>query len=327
MSAALVASKILFRCGLLTTCALPLLVSADQPTPIPRIGVLNPQSAAQFEEYLRLGLRELGYAEGQNISIEWRRGATSNEDIRAQATDLGRLNADLIVTIGSPATRAALEATTKAVVMQVGDPVLGGFAASLRQPGGRATGVSMQTGDLNGKRLDLLHQLAPRLRRVALLTNDANPVGQRERPEFQSAARALNIELLFISAKADAEVDAALQFFRLSSADGVLISPDLTWLANKAKVARAVREARIPAMFPYREYHESGALMSYSVDEKEVFRRMATYVDKILKGANPAELPIEQISTYELIIDLRLAREMRIQVPQELLYRANKVIR
>ena len=327
MSAALAALRILSRCGLLATCALPLLVTADQPTPIPRIGVLDPQRAAQFEEYLRLGLRELGYAEGQNIIIEWRRGATSHEDILAQATDLGRLNVDLIVTIGSPATRAALEATTKAVVMQVGDPVLGGFAASLRQPGGRATGVSIQTGDLNRKRLDLLHQLAPRLRRVALLTNDANPVGQRERPEFQGAARALNIKLLSISAKADAEIDAALQSFRLSSADGVLISPDLTWLANKAKVARAVREARIPAMFPYREYHESGALMSYSVDEKEVFRRMATYVDKILKGANPAGLPIEQISTYELIIDLRIAREMRIQVPQELLYRANEVIR
>lgn len=105
-----------------------------------------------------------------------------------------------------------------------------------------------------------------------------------------------------------------------------MITPDLTWLANRVKVARAVREARIPAVFPYREYHESGVLLSYSVDEKEVFRRMATYVDKILKGANPAELPIEQISTYELVIDLRVAREMHIQVPQELLYRASEVI-
>lgn len=325
MSAVQTALRILFTCGLLA-CALPLLVTAEQPASIPRIGVLNPQSAVQFEEYLRLGLRELGYAEGRNIIIEWRRGATSQEDIRAQATDLGRLNVDLIVTIGSPATRAALEATTKAVVIQVGDPVLGGFAASLRRPGGRATGVSIQTGDLNRKRLDFLHQLAPRARRIACLTNDANPVGQRERPEFQSAARALNIKLLFISAKTDAEIDAALESFRVSAADGVVITPDLTWLANRVKVARAVREARIPAVFPYREYHESGVLLSYSVDEKEVFRRMATYVDKILKGANPAELPIEQISTYELVIDLRVAREMHIQVPQELLYRASEVI-
>ena len=161
---------------------------------------------------------------------------------------------------------------------------------------------------------------------MAVLTNDANPVGQRERPEFQSAARGVNIELLFISAKNDGEMDAALQSFRVSAADGVVISPDLTWLANKAKVARAVRETRIPAVFPYREYHESGAVLSYSVDEKVAFRRIATYVDKILKGANPAELPIEQISTYELIIDPWIAREMRIQVPQELLYRANHVM-
>ena len=327
MSAAPAALRILFRFGLLASCALPLLGTADQSAPIPRIGVLNPQSAVQFEEYLRLGLRELGYAEGQNIIIEWRRGATNREDIRAQATDLGRLNVDLIVTIGSPATRAALEATTRPVVMQSGDPVLGGFAASLSRPGGRATGVSAQTPDLNRKRLDLLHQLAPRARRIASFTNDANPLGQLERPEFERAARALNMKLLFIGAKDDAEIDAALQSFRVSAVDGVLIGPDLTWLASKAKVARAVREARIPAVFPYREYHESGALLSYSIDEKQAFRRMAAYVDKILRGANPAELPIEQISTYELIIDLRIAREMHIQVPQELLYRANEVIR
>src|SRR5215470_9018332 len=152
--------RFLFSCELLlAVSAVPLLTSAEQSS-TPRIGVLNPQSAAQFEEYLRLGLREVGYGEGQNIIIEWRRGATTHEDIIAQARDLTRLNVDLIVTIGSPATRAALEATTKPVVMQTGNPVLGGFAASLRRPGGRATGVSIQTTDLNQKRLDLLHQLA-----------------------------------------------------------------------------------------------------------------------------------------------------------------------
>ena len=326
MSNALARSRFLLTCGLLALSMVPLLTSAERPS-IPRIGVLNPQSAAEFEEYLRLGLRELGYAEGQNIIIEWRRGATSHEDIRVQATDLGRLNVDLIVTIGSPATRAALEGTTKPVVMQIGDPVLGGFAASLSRPGGRATGVSIQTPDLNRKRLDLLHQLAPRARRVVCLTNPANPLGLRERPEFLSAAQALNMKLVFIDAKDDAEIDAALQSFRVSAADAVMVSPDLTWLASKAKVARAVREARVPAVFPYREYHEVGALLSYSVDEKQAFQRMATYVDKVLKGANPAELPIDQISTYEMIIDLRIAREMHIQVPQELLYRANEVIR
>ena len=301
-------------------------MSAEQPAPIPRIGVLNPQSASQFEEYLVRGLREVGYTQGQNIVIEWRRGAASPEEIRVQAADLAKLNVDLIVAIGSPATRAALDVTTKSVVMQVGDPVLAGFAINLARPGGRATGVSTQTTELNRKRLELLRQLVPRARQVVCLINSSNLATAPELQEMHDAARALGVKLQTISASNDAEIDAALRSLRQSAPAGVVVMADLTLLANKSKLARGIRDARIPAVFPYREYHDVGVLISYSPNQKEVFRRTAAYVDRILKGANPAELPIEQISTYEVVVDLRVAREMHIKIPQELLYRANEVI-
>jgi putative ABC transport system substrate-binding protein len=144
---------------------------------------------------------------------------------------------------------------------------------------------------------------------------------------MEKGARALGVKLLMISASNDAEIDAALQALRQTTADGVVVSADLTWLANRAKVARAVREAKLPTVFPFREFHEFGALISYSPNQAEAYHRLATYVDRVLKGANPAELPIEQISTYEVVVDLRIAREMHIKVPQELLYRADQVIR
>jgi ABC-type uncharacterized transport system substrate-binding protein len=321
-----IALRALFTCGVLSTIVTALPVSAVQPT-IARIGVLDPQSAVQFEEYLRGGLRELGYAEGQNIIIEWRRGAKTQEEMHAQAADLAKANVDLIVTMGSPATRAALQSTTKPVAMLVGDPVLAGFAKSFAHPGGRATGVSIQTTDLNRKRLELLRQVVPRARRVVYLLNLSNPLAAHENAEMEKGARALGVQLLMISASNDAEIDAALQSLRQTTADGVVVSADLTWLANRAKVARAVREAKLPTVFPFREFHEFGALISYSPNQAEAYHRLATYVDRVLKGASPSELPIEQISTYQVVVDLRIAREMHIKVPQELLYRADEVIR
>jgi len=319
--------RVLLAFGLFHTGAVPLSGAADQVLHIPRIGVLNPEGASQFEEYLRKGLRDLDYTEGQSIEVEWRRGAKNPAEMRTQATDLAKSNVDLIVTMGSPATCAAVDTTTKPVVMMSGDPVIAGFAVSLARPGGRATGVSIQSTDLNRKRLELLRQLAPRARRVVYLTNLSNPLTASALAELEKGRQALGVKLVTLSASNDAQIEGALHSMKESMADGVVVSADLTLLANGAKVARAVREAKLPAVFPYREYHEFGALMSYSPNEMEVFRRMAIYVDRILKGANPAELPIEQISTYEVVIDLRIAREMHIKVPQELLYRADDVLR
>jgi putative ABC transport system substrate-binding protein len=292
-----------------------------------RIGVLNPQGVpTSIEDALRHGLRKVGHVEGRNLVIEWRRNAANRDEMHTQATDLAASRVDLIVAIGSPATRAALDATTTPVVFSSGDPVGGGFAASLARPGGMATGVSIQTTDLNRKRLELVHQLEPHARRVAYLFNNANPLMAPDLAEIEAGARALGVTLVPLGATTDAEIDRMLDALRQRPVDAVVVSGDFTLLASKANITRAVREAKLPAVFPYREYHESGALMSYAPDMEEVMYRIATYVDRILRGARPGELPIEQISTYELMIDLRVARFMHLRVPQELIVRANAVV-
>ena len=265
--------------------------------------------------------------EGKNITIEWRRGVGTQEETRLQAIDLVASKVDLIVSFGSPATRAALDTGATPVVFLVGDPVGAGFAVSLARPGGKGTGVSTQTTELNRKRLEILRQLSPRAQRFLYLGNYSNPIAARDLAEMEKGARALGIKLVSLSAQNSAEIEVELQAIRQRSGDAVVVSADTTLLVNKAKIASAIREAKLPAIFPFREYHEVGALMSYSPNMDETMYRLATYVDRILRGANPAEQPIEQISTYELIIDLRIAREMRIPVPQELLLRANDVIR
>ena len=240
---------------------------------------------------------------------------------------MAKLEVDLIVTMGSPATRAALDATRKPVVFIVGDPVATGFAASLAKPGGNATGVSVLSTELDRKRLELLRELAPRARRIAYLTNASNPSAAHDLAEVQNAARALRLQLLPLSAQTAAEIDAALKELSHGKADGLIVSPDLGLFAYRGKIAKAVREARIPAMFPFREYHDVGVLVSYGPDPPSAMRRAARYVDRILRGDKPAELPIEQISKYEMIIDLRVAREMHIDVPEALVLRADEVIR
>jgi putative ABC transport system substrate-binding protein len=303
-------------------------VHADEP-PIPRIGALVlPLATSPFEEGLRDGLRELGYIEGKNIVIEWRRSGVTNEELRLLAADLTRSKVQVIVVYGTPATRAVLEATTTIpVVFGSGAPVESGLAASLARPGGNATGVSVIITELTEKRLELLHQVAPRARRIAYLTNSSNPIAAAQLDAALKAARTLGLELLTLDARNADELDTVLGAMVRSQANGVLIGADPLLDASRSKIAAAVRKARLPAISPFREYHDEGVLLSYGTNQAEVGRKMAVYVDKILKGAKPSELPIEQMSKYDLIIDLRVAREMGIHVPQELLLRADEVIR
>jgi putative ABC transport system substrate-binding protein len=300
---------------------------ADPSPHVARIGILNPQTAsASMEEALRRGLAQLGYMEGKNLVLEWRRSAGAQHEIQALATDLVRAKIDLIIAMGSPATRAALDATTKPVVFLVGDPVASGFAASLGRPGGRATGVSVVYTELITKHVELLHELVPRARRIIVLTNLSNPGTPPAHEHLQQAARALGMQLITLSAANAAEMDAAIQAIPKSSGDAVLVSGDLLALANRDKIARAVRKAHLPAMFPFKQYHEAGVLMSYGPNYDAAMGQMASYVDRILKGARPAELPIEQVSKYELVLDLRIARELGIEVPQSILVRADELI-
>jgi putative ABC transport system substrate-binding protein len=312
----------------LAAALLSLPAAAGQPPTVARIGVLNPQTAsASLEDALRQGLSQLGYVEGKNIVIEWRRAADTPEAMRALATDLANSRVDLIVAMGSPATRAALDATTTPIVFFVGDPVASHFAVSLARPGGNATGVSVVYTELITKHLELLRELVPKARRIIVLTNLSNPGAPPGQQKLQQAAAKLGVQLQTLTASNAAEIDVAIRSISHKSGDAVLVSGDLFFLANRNKIAQAVRKARLPAMFPFKQYHEAGVLMSYGPDYDAGMSQVATYVDRILKGAKPSELPIEQVSKYELVVNLRLARELGIEIPQSILVRADEVIR
>jgi putative ABC transport system substrate-binding protein len=309
--------------------ALLLGAAADSAAPAdpPRIGFLT-RGPGPVQEGFHQGLRELGYVEGKNILIDWRFGETGQE-LRALAEALVKGKVEVIVATSTPAARAAMQgtATIPVVFAAVGDPVASGFAASLARPGRNGTGVSIVATELTAKRLEFLHQLAPKARRITCLVNLSNPIAARILEETEIAARTLGVRLQTLDARNGRELDALLQTLEKNPPEAVLVEGDGLYLANKGKVAAVVRKARIPAIFPYDDFHEHGALMSYGPSLREAGRLAAGYVDKILKGANPSELPIQQISRFELIIDLRLARELGIDVPRALLARADRVIK
>lgn len=292
-----------------------------------RIGALTPLELTSPKEGLWQGLAELGYVEGRNLIID-RRRAESSDGLRSAAAGLVRSKVDLIVAFGTQAARAALSVTaTIPVVFLSGDPVATGLAESLAHPGGNASGVSTLSSDLMAKRLELLQQVAPHVRRLILLGNPSSPLHPGVLKEALKAGKALRVQVVAVDARSEAELDEALRELRHRMSDGFMVTSDLLFLTNRAKVAAAVARARLPGMFPWREYHDVGVLMSYGSSTREMGRLAATYVDKILKGAKPADLPIQQSSKYDLIIDLRVARALGLKVSQGLLLRADEVIR
>ena len=299
---------------------------ADQLS-IPHIGVMTGGAWSSVEEGLRDGLHELGYIDGKSIVIEWRRSLGTDKELRSLASELASAKVELIVVFSTPAARAVLQTTTVPVVFGVGDPVGSGLAASVVHPGGRSTGVSMLMPEMVSKRVQLLRQVAPGIRRIVFLMNSSNPLNVPMLEEAQRAAQALSVELVALDARNADEIDAALRAMPRGAADGVVVSPDLLFVQNKTRIAQAVRKAKLSAIFPFKEYHDDRVLMSYGANTRESARKVTVYVDRILKGAKPSELPIEQMSKYELIIDLRVARAMGIHVPQDLLLRADEVIR
>ena len=294
---------------------------------IPAIGYLTLNTeGTQTEQGFREKLRELGYSEGSNIVIEWRHG--KQVQLAVLASELVQKGVDLIVTTGTSAARAAFEATaTVPIVFLSGAPVSAGLAISIAHPGRNATGLSILSSELYPKRVEYLHLVAPRARRMAYIMNPANPIATSQLEAVQRAARKLGLQVLRFDVRDPDELDAALLAIARSKANTVLIGGDAYIYSNMAKVAQAVRKAKLPAISPYADSSSDGVLMSYGVNTREAGRKMAVYADKILKGVKPADLPIEEISTYRLIIDLRVARELGIKVPQELLFRADEVIR
>lgn len=296
---------------------------------VPRIGFLSQCSSSFDKEQFTQGLRELGYVEGSSIQITWRHFPEGGPQLRLAADELVTSKVDVLVTCSTAATQAAVAATRTIPIVFTGiaDPIASGVVASLAKPGANATGVSVLVAELYPKRLDLLRQVSPRARRVAFIVNLSSPGSALAVQPLQAAAKTLNIQLEVHNTPTATEVESTLRKIRWGSIDGLLTAGDTVVFSQGAQIARAVRKARVPAVFPWRQFHTYGVLMSYGSDTNEIMRRGAWYVDRILKGAKPEDLPVEQVSRMELIIDLRVARESGIKVPQELLYRADEVMR
>lgn len=297
---------------------------------IPRIGVLVPETLApRWKAEFPAWLKEVGYVPGKTIVYEWLQFQGSEAEARTQADELVRSNCKLILALTTPAAKAAMAASdTVPVVFLSGDPVAMGLAQSLAHPGKNATGISVLSTELSAKRMDYLKQLVPRAKTIAYLRNPSNPIMKRVFVEVEIAAATLGVRLEVIDVNHASELEAALGTIRRKKVDAMLVSDDLMFFSEKAmsSISSSMRALKLPAMYPVSFYHDHGALISYSVVLQEVYRRVAAYVDRILKGAKPSELAVEQISKYELTIDLKVADALKIRVPQEILYRAEKVL-
>jgi putative ABC transport system substrate-binding protein len=277
---------------------------------------------------LRESLRELGYVEGKSLILESQQYEQSSDAIRAAAAALVRSGVDLIVVNGTQATRAVLSATsTIPVVFLSGDRINAGLAVSLAHPGGNATGISSQSTELIAKRLQMLRQIAPRTHHFVMLANPASPMYAAIVGETQNAASTLRIHVSIAKASNADELAAALHGIPRNAGYALIVSSDAFFIGNRDRIGDAARKAKLPTLVPTRDYRGEGVLMSYGPSLREVVRYVAADIDKILKGAKPGDLPIEQGTKLELIIDARIARELGLKVPQELLFRADEVIR
>ena len=300
---------------------------AQRPKKVPRIGFLSTTSFPLVRvEAFQQGLRELGWVEGRNITVEHRH---PERNFDQAAADLVRLSADIIVTGGPTATRSAKNATATIPIVftGVGDPVGNGFVASLARPGGNVTGLSTISPELSGKRLELLKETVFKVSRVAVLWNPGNPGSSANLKEIEIAAPPLGLKLQLLEIRKAEEFDNAFLAITKGQSEALLLLGDPVAFSYRRRILELVARNRLPAMYTASDYVEDGGLMSYAPNISEQFRRAATYVDKILKGAKPADLPVEQPTKFELVINLKTAKQMELTVPPNVLGRADKVIR
>jgi ABC-type uncharacterized transport system substrate-binding protein len=313
------------------TTALPAM--AQQTTKIPRIGYLTAGSlsaqSARIKAF-RQGLSELGYVEGKNIVIEWRSAERKLDRLPALAAELVRLRVDVIVTAGPIPTRSAKEATvTLPIVMtQDTDPVGNGFVASLARPGGNITGLATLRPELSGKQLELLKEIIPKLSRVAVFGTSIFPGNAQALKEIELAAKAFGVQLQYLDVLDAKDIETAFRAASKGRAEAVLMMVT-GGVANsqRPQIAELAVKSRLPAIYRNREDVEAGGLMTYGVNVNDLDRRAATYVDKILKGAKPADLPVEQPIKFEFIVNLKAAKQIGLTIPPNVLARADKVIR
>ena len=276
----------------------------------------------------RQGMRELGYVEGKNLIIEWRSAEGKLEHLSGIATELVNLKVDVIVAAGGPATRAAQKATTTIPIVMgsVADPVSNGFIKSLAQPAGNITGSSNMSEDVSPKQLEMLIAMVPKLSRVALLVNPSNPSNVKSVEIVEAAGHKVGVKILRADARTPQEMDDAFSWIRQQNAGALMMWTEPFFLQQKNQIAALAIKHRLPAMGGDRIYTEAGALMSYGPNIADQYRRAATYVDRILKGAKPAELPVEQPTKFDLVINRKTARALGLTIPQTLLLSADKLI-
>jgi len=301
---------------------------AQQPGKISRVGFLSTglvdSNIAAFQD----GLRELGYIEGQNIFIEYRYAKGNYDQLPGLVAELLRLNLDVLFAPSTPAALAAKNATQTIPIVfaSVSDPIANGLVSSLARPGGNVTGPSQMSADLSGKRLELLKEVVPRLAHIAIL-QDPGPQSEVALKETQLAARALGIRLTVFDVRGPNDFDGAFLEIAKKRPNGLVVLSSPMILGERKRIAALATKQRLAAVYTLKEYVEAGGLMSYGVSLPHLFRRAATYVDKILKGTKPADLPVEQPTKFEFIVNLKTAKQIDLTIPPNVLARADKVIK
>ncbi len=306
---------------------------AQQAEKVPRIGYLSgspPSAIAEHNEAFRQGLRELGYMEGKNIVIEWRSAEGKRDRLPALATELVHLKVDVIVTAGPLVTRSAKQATSTIpiVMAQDPDPVRNGFVASLARPGGNITGLSRIAPELSGKQMELLKEIVPMLSRVAVFGTSTRPGNAQTLKEVELAAEGFGVKLQYLDILSPKDIVTAFRAAVKERADGALwIVTGSIGNPHRKKIADLAVSSRLPVIYFQRVDVEAGGLMSYGVNVVDLHRRAAVYVHKILKGAKPADLPVEQPTRFEFVVNLKTANQIGVTIPQNVLMRADRVIR
>jgi putative ABC transport system substrate-binding protein len=307
--------------------ALSLSAEAQQPAKLRRIGVLSPGSANPDLEIFRQGLHNLGYMEGQNIALEYRWAAGNEERLPALAAELVHAKVAIILATSPNGARAAqqLTSTIPIVVTAIGN--VEGLVNRLDRPGRNITGLSFMSPELGGKRLELLTETIPGLSRVAFLSNMINPEGAGQSKEIKVVARALGVQLQILQVKKPEDIDNAFSSIVRARTEAVTVGSPATFTLNRTRIVELAAKSRLPAIYHRNEFVEAGGLMSYGPDHTDLYRRAAIYVDKILKGAKPADLPVEQPMKFELVINLRTAKTLGLTIPSKVLMWADRVIK
>jgi putative ABC transport system substrate-binding protein len=312
--------------------AMPFIADAQQGQRVYRVGVLETISpalnAANFDAF-RQGLRALGYVEGQNLVIEYRSADGDASRFPALATELVRLQVDVLVTRGTPAALAAKDAAgaMPVVMAAIGEPLGLGIVADLARPGGNVTGLSAFATALSGKRVELLREMLPDLKRIAALLNMGNPLFPPQWKEIETAARSLGIESQLLDMRQSADIGRLFDTAIAWRADALIVGADGLAQANQQSITALVMKHRLPTMYPSREFVDAGGLISYGVSYPHLYYRASAFVDKIFRGAKPGDLPVEQPTKLELVLNLKTAKALGLTIPPLFLFRADEVIR